>query len=137
MVNGSPLTLAVGAVTAEVTVHGGSLIKVDAIVLQCVNQHLHCAGNLPLGVRILHTEKQHASALVGHPLGGEALHKVAQMDKAGGGGSHTGDDRALRHLTGGIHLFKGFGRVGNVGKQKIGKSLIVHSYYLFTLSYFT
>ena len=133
MINGSPLPLTVGTIIARITAHGGSFVKVNAIMLQCVNQHLYRAGNLPLGIGILHTQEQHASALVGHPLGGETLHQVAQMDKAGGRGGHTGDDRALGNLTGRILLLQGFRGVGYVGKQKVGKSLIIHSNYLFTL----
>ena len=128
VVNGSLLTLAVGAVVSGIAVHGGAFVKMDAVVLQSVDEHLHRAGNLSFGIGILHPEEKHTAALVGHPLGGQPLHQVAQMHKASGGGGHTGNDRTLRNLTGRVLLFKRFGRIGYIGKQEIGKGLIIHKF---------
>ncbi len=127
VVDGRPLTLTVGAVKTVVAVHGGTLVKVDAVVLQGVDEHLHRAGNLPLGIGVLHPEEQNAAALVGHPLGGQALHQIAQVDKAGGGGSHPGDDGTLRDAAGGIFFFQRLRGFRHVRKQKLGKCLIIHT----------
>ena len=106
MINVSPLTLAVGAVCAVVAVHGGTLIKVNAIMLQCVDEHFHSPGDFPFGVGILNTKKQHTAGLVGHPFTGQSLNQITQVDKSGGGWSHPGDDGAFRKITGREPLFK-------------------------------
>ena len=120
MVDVRPLTLAVGAVDALIALHGGAFVKGNAVMLQGFDQHLHRTGNLPLGIGVLHPQEQYAAGLMGHPLGGQPLHQIAQMDKAGGGGSHPGDHSALRQLTGRealLHVLRGF---VYVRKQKIG-----------------
>ena len=127
MVDIRPLTLAVGAVGAVVAIHGGALVKVDAVVLQGVNQNLHRAGNLPLGIGVLHPQEQYAAALMGHPLGGQTLHQIAQMDKTRGGGSHPGNHRALGQPPGGIFFFERLRSFCHVGEQKRGQCLIIHS----------
>ena len=84
-------------------------------MLQSVDQNLHRTGNFTLGIGVLNTQKQYALALVRHPFGGQTLHQIAQMDKAGRGGSHTGDHRTLRIVTGRelcFHLFRGLGYIG-------------------------
>ena len=133
MVDFRPLTLAVGAVGAVVSINGGALIKVDVVVLQGRNEHLHRAGNLPLGIGILHPEEQNAVCPVGHPLGDHALDQVAQVYKACGRGSHTGDHGALRQIALGEPCFQLLRRGGHIGKQKLSKCLIIHKKYLFVI----
>ena len=133
MVDVRPLPLAVGAVFSLVAIHSGALVKLDAIVLQGVNQHLHSPGNLPLGIGILYPQEQHTAALMGHALGGQALHQVAQVDKAGGGGSHAGNDGTLGHVPRGIFCFQLLRRHGDVGKKQLSQFLIIHGIYLFML----
>ena len=99
----------------------------NVVVLQGFNQHLHRAGNLPLGVGVFHTEKQYAAGLMRHPLGDHALHQIAQMDKTGGGGRHPGADCAFRQFPPGILILNIFRRLRYVGKQKRGKCQIVHN----------
>ena len=127
MVDLRTLTLTVGAVIAVVAVHGCALVKVDAVVLQSVDEHLHRAGDLPLCVRVLHPQEQHAAALMGHPLRGQALHQIAQMDKAGGGGGHPGDDSPFGQLPGRVFFFQRLRCFCHVGEQKRGQCLIIHS----------
>ena len=127
MIDRGALALTVGAVGAGIAVDGRALVKVDAIVLQRIDEHLHGARHLTLGVRILHAEEQHAAGLVRHTLGDKALHKVAQMDKARGGGSHAGDDRALGKVAGGITRLKVFRRFRHVRKEQGGKSFLIHN----------
>ena len=126
MVDGGPLALTVRTVVAAVAVNGCALIKVDVVVLQGADEHFHSAGNLPLGIGVLHPQEQYAAALMGHPFGDHALHQVAQVDKTGGGGGHAGDYRTLGHLTLGKTRFHLLGRFGHIGKQKAGQSLIIH-----------
>ena len=85
-------------------------------MLQGVDEHLHSTGNLTLGIGVLHTEEEHAAGLVRHALGGQALHQVAQVDKARGRGGHTGDHCALRQLTLGIMSLQILWGIGHVGK---------------------
>ena len=87
-------------------------------MLQRVDEHLHGARHLALGVRILHAEEQHAAGLVRHALGDQPLHQIAQMDKAGGGGSHTGDNSPFGHISGGIFFFQLLAGGGDIGEQK-------------------
>ena len=96
-------------------------------MLQRVDEHLHGARHLALGVCILHAEEQHAAGLVCHTLGDKALHKVAQMDKARGGGSHAGNDRAFGKVAGGITRLKVFRRFRHVRKEQGGKSFLIHN----------
>ena len=120
MVDGGTLTLTVGAVCAHIAVYGSTLIEGNAVVLQSIDQHLHGTGDLTLGVGVLYTQKKHAAALVRHPLRGQALHQIAQMDKTGGGGGHTGDHGTLRGIAAGepgLHSLRCF---GNIGEKKIG-----------------
>ena len=128
MVDCGSLALAVGAVSAVVAVNGSAFIKIDIVKFQGVDQHLNCAGNFPLGIGVLHPEKQHAAGLVGHPLGNGALHQVAQMDKAGGGGGHPGYNRALGQAALGKTRFQFLRRCGYVGEEQFGKRLIIHSH---------
>ena len=118
MVDTGALTLTVGAIAAVVAIDGGTLVKVDAIVLQRFNQNLHCTGNLPLCIGVLHPQEQHAAALVCHTFTGQTLHQIAQMDKAGGGGSHTGDNSPFGHISGGIFFFQLLAGGGDIGEQK-------------------
>ena len=120
MVDVCPLTLAVRTVNAIVALHGGAFVKGNAVMLQGFDQHLHRTGNFPLGIGVLHPKEQHAAGLVGHPLGGQPLHQIAQMDKTGGGGGHPGDHSALRQLTGREALLHGLRGFVYVRKQKIG-----------------
>ena len=116
MVNSSPLALLVWAVGAAVAVFGKALVKLNAVVLQGVDENLHSAGDLSLGVSILHPQEQHTAALVAHSLRNSALYKVAQVDKTGGRGGHAGNDRALRQAAGreaGVHIRR---RVRYMGK---------------------
>ena len=131
MVDGSTLTLTVGTVVAVVTVNDSAFIELNTVVLQGVDQNFHSAGNFPLGIGIFHTKEQNTFTLVCHTLCDQPLNQVAQMDKAGGGGSHTGDDGTFRQIPlgeAGIHFFRGF---GNIGEQQLGKSLIIHNKNLF------
>ena len=109
MVDLRPLPLAVGAVGPPVPGEGGSLVKGDAIVGQGFNEHLHRPGHFPLGVGILHPEEQHAAGLVGHALGDDTLHQVAQVDKAGGAGGHAGDNRPAGQGRGGYCSSRAWG----------------------------
>ena len=119
MVNGGTPALTVRAVAAVVTVNGGTFVKADVIVAQSVDEHLYGTGHFPFRVRILHPQEQHTAALVAQPLGDGALHQIAQMDKAGGGGSHTGDDCTLREISCGEACLQILRCVGHIGKQKI------------------
>ena len=130
VIDGSSLTLTVGAVNAVVAVHGGTFVKVDAVVLQGLNQHLDGAGDLTLGIGVLHPQEQHTAAAVGHTLGGQTLHQVAKMDKAGGGGRHTGNHGAFGNAAGGIFFFQHLRGVCDIGKQELSKCGIIHSHYL-------
>ena len=127
MVNCGSLTLTIGAISAVFAVHGGAFVKVDVVEFQGVDQHLHGTGNLPLGVRILHPEVQHAAGLVGHSFRNRALHQIAQMDKSGRGGGHPGNHRALGKIALGEPGFQMLGRFGHVGKKQFGKRLIIHN----------
>jgi hypothetical protein len=49
------------------------------------------------------------------------------MDKAGGGGGHTGDHGTLRELTEREPLLQHFRGIGYMGKQKPSKCLIIHN----------
>ena len=119
MVNVRSLPLMVGTVNAHISIQGCAFIKMNPVVLQGVDQNLHGAGDLPLGVRILHPEEQHAAALVGHTFRGQTLHQVAQMDEAGGGGSHPGDNSPFRKISGGETLLQGLRSIGYMGKQQL------------------
>ena len=103
----------------------------NAIVLQGFNQNLHRTGDFPLGIGILYPQKQHAAALMGHPLGGKSLHQIAQMDKAGGGGCHPGDNCPFRDIAGGIFGFQLLTGHGDIRKQQLGQCVKIHSNYLF------
>ena len=119
MINICPLTLTVRAVCAAVTVHGGTFVKVNAIMLQGFNQNFYGAGDLPLGIGVLNPKKEHTAGLVCHTFTGQTLDQIAQMDKAGRRGSHPGDDSALRKITGRETLFKILRGLCHVGKKKI------------------
>ena len=54
--------------SAVVTGDGRALVKVDAVVLERVDQHLDRAGDLALCVGVLDPEEEHAARLVGKPL---------------------------------------------------------------------
>ena len=117
MVDGSALTLTVGAIATLVAFDGSALIKVDAVVFQRIDKHFHSTGDFPLGVGIFHTQEENAARLMAHTLRNGALNQVAQMDKTGGGGSHTGDDGTFGELPcgePGLHLL---GSLGYIGKQ--------------------
>ena len=118
MVDTGALTLTVGAIAAVVAIDGGTLVKVDAIVLQRFNQNLHRTGNLPLRIGVLHPQEQNAAALMRHALTGQTLHQIAQMDKAGGGGSHTGDNSSFGQISLGIFFFQLLAGGGDIGEQK-------------------
>ena len=96
----------------------GAFIKIDAVVLQRVDQHFHSAGNLTLGIGVLHTEEQHAAALMAHTFGNGALHQVAEMYKTSGRGGHTGNHSAFRQLTGREAGFHFLGSLGHMGEQQ-------------------
>ena len=130
MVDLCALTLAVGAVSAVVTGDGRALVKVDAVVLERVDQHLDRTGNLALGIRVLHAQKQHAAGLVRHALGDQPLHQIAQMDKAGGRGRHARDNCAFRQIARREALFHVFRRRRDVGEQKLSKPCCIHESYL-------
>ena len=117
VVNCGSLTLTVGAISAVVAVHGGAFVKVDVVEFQGVDEHLHRTGNLPLGIGVLYPEVQHAAGLVGHPFRNRALHQIAQMDKSGRGGSHSGNHRTLGKITLGEPGFQLLGSFGHVGKK--------------------
>ena len=127
MIDGRPLALTVGTIDAVIAVHGSALVKVNAVVLECLDEHLHRTGNLPLGIGVLHPQEQHAAALMGHPLGGQSLHQVAQVDKARGGRCHSGDYRALRQIPERIFFFQSLRGFRDLRKQKLGKCLIIHT----------
>ena len=131
VVNVRPLPLIIGAICAAVTVCGGALIKLNAVMLQRFNQHLYRTGNLPLGIGVLHPQEQNAAALMGHTLGGQALDQIAQMDKTGGGGGHAGDDGALGYISGRKFLLQLLRRHGDIGKKKFCQCLLIHNNYLF------
>ena len=115
MVNGSTLTLTVGAVVAVVTVDGSAFVKLNAVVLQGVDQNFHSAGNFPLGVGVFHPKEQNAFTLVSHTLCNQTLDQIAQMDKTGGRGSHTGHNCAFCQLAlgeTGFHFVRSFRDIG-------------------------
>ena len=126
MVNSGPLTLAVGAVNAVVTIHCGAFVKMNTIMLQGVDQNLHSSGNLPLSIGILHPQKQNAAALMRHALGGQALNQVAQVDKSGGRGGHTGDNRAFRYIPQGKSGLQIFRSIRYIREKQLSKCLIIH-----------
>ena len=126
MVNIRPLALAVGAVIAGIPVHGGPFVKVDAVVLQRVDEDLHRTGDLPLGIGVLHPQEQHAAALVGHPLGGQALDQVAQVNKARRRGGHPGDHSPFRQVPGGIFRFQLCLGHGDLWEKKVCKGIRIH-----------
>ena len=127
MVNGGSLALTVGAIQAVVTIVGSAFVKLNAIVLEGVDQHLHGTGDLPLGIGVLHAKEQNAAGLVSHTLGGQSLHQVAQVNKTGGRGGHTGNNCPFGDISGGEPLFQSFRRVGHIGEKQISQSLIIHS----------
>ena len=102
-------------------------------MLQRFDQHLHRAGNLPLGIGILNPQKEHAAALVGHALRGQALNQISQMDKPGGGGSHSGDNRSLRHIPRRVFGFQLLRGHGDMGEQKLCQCKVIHCFYLFLM----
>ena len=55
------------------------------------------------------------------------LHQIAQMDKSGRGGSHSGNHRTLRKVALGEPGFQLLGSFGHVGKKQFGKRLIIHN----------
>ena len=120
MVNRSTLTLTVRTVNTIVTIVGSAFVKCDAVVLQSVDKNFHSAGNFTLCVGIFHAQEQNTTRLVAHALGNGALHQVAQMDKAGGRGSHTGNNSAFRQLTGGKTGFHFLGSFRHLGKKELG-----------------
>ena len=126
MVNIRALTLTVGAVAAVVAVDGGAFVKGDAVVLQGADEHLHRPRNLTLGVGILYAQKQNAAGLMSHALGHQALHQIAQMDKARGGGGHARNDRALRCIAGRKAFLQLVGSHRYVRKKQICKSGCIH-----------
>ena len=127
VVNCGSLTLTVGAISAVVAVHGGAFVKVDVVEFQGVDEHLHRTGNLPLGIGVLYPEVQHAAGLVGHPFRNRTLHQIAQMDKSGRGGSHSGNHRTLGKVALGEPGFQLLGSFGHIGKKQFGKRLIIQS----------
>ena len=90
-------------------------------MLQGVNEHFHRAGNLSFCVGVLHPQEEHAAALMGHALGGQSLHQIAQMDEAGRGGGHPGDHCALGQLSGGIFFFERLRGFCHVREQKFSQ----------------
>jgi len=128
VVNGGALTLTVGTVLAVVAVDGSAFVKADVVMLQRIDQYFHSAGNFTLGVGILHPEEKYAAGLVSHALRDHALNQVAQVDKTGGGGSHTGDNGAFSQLTAGEALLHLGGSFGHIGEQKLCQCLIIHKY---------
>ena len=130
-----PLPLTVGAVVAAVAGLGGALVKADAVVGQSVDEHLHSARHLSLGVGVLHPQEENAAALVGHTFGDQALNQIAQMDKACGRGGHAGDDRALGDLALGEARLQLLRRGGHMGKQKLCKFHRVHCRYLVSFGF--
>ena len=127
------LALTIGAVNAVVSVNGSALVKMNTVMLQGVYQNFHSAGNFTLGIGIFDTQEEDAAALMCHALRGQALNQVAQVDKTGGGGSHTGDDCAFGNFTQGKLFLERFGGICYMGKQKISKCLIIHNKNLFSL----
>ena len=119
VINPGPLALTVRTVNAVVTIDGCPFIETDIIMLQRVDEYLHGAGDLPLGVGVLHPEKQHASGLVSHPFGNHALHQIAQMHKAGRGRRHPGDHSSFRQVPLGKPCFHFLRSLGHIGKQKV------------------
>ena len=113
----SSLPLTVRAVVTEVATVGRAFVKGDAVMLQGVNQHLHRARHFPFGIGIFYTQKQHTAALVSHTLRDQTLYQITQMDKAGRGGRHTGDDCALGGVTGGEFCLSLLRTLGHIGKQ--------------------
>ena len=99
-------------------------------MLQRIDQHLNRTGNLALGVGILHAQKQDTAGLVRHALGNESLHQIAQMDKAGGGGRHAGDDRAFGKAAGRIALLQLLRRFGHLREKELCKPCCIHRNYL-------
>ena len=130
MVDVRALALAVGTVSAGIAGFGRALVKVDAVVLQGVDEHLDRAGYLALGIGVLHAQKQNAAGLVRHALCHETLHQIAQMDKTGRGRRHTRDDRALGQFARRETLLKLFRRSGNVREKKLCKPCCIHGIYL-------
>ena len=127
MIDGSSLTLAVRTVSTVVTGVGSTLVKENVVMLQRVNQNFHSAGNFTLGVGIFYAQKQHTAALVGHTFRNHTLNQVAQMDKAGGRGGHTGNHSSFGNITQWETLLQCFRGVCYIGKQKISQCLIIHN----------
>ena len=125
MIDRSSLPLTIGTVDAVVAIVGSAFVKLNTVVLQSVNQNLHSAGNFPLGIGVLNTKEQHTAALMAHTLGNCALNQVAQMDKAGGRGGHTGNYSALGKVSDRIACFYHFRGVSDMGKQQLRKCLEV------------
>ena len=130
MINVRALTLAVGAVVARVAVLRRALVKMNAVVLQGVNQHLDRARDLALGVGILDAEEQHSAGLVRHALGNKTLHQIAEVDEARRRRCHTRNDRALRDVSRGITLLQLLGRGRDIREQKLCQCGRIHCKYL-------
>ena len=132
MIDFGTLPLTVRAVITVVTVNGSAFVEMDPIMLQRFDQHFYGAGNLPLGIGILHPKKQNAAALMGHPLRGQPLNQITKVNKTGGGRGHTGDDGSLGNISRGVFRFHLLRCRGNLGEEQLGQCAIIHGNYLFT-----
>ena len=136
MIDVRALPLAVGAVSTHIAVLRRALIKMNAIVLQGVDQHLHRAGDLALGIGVLHAKEEHAARLVRHAFGDESLHQIAEMHKARRRRCHTRNDRALRRLACGIARLQFLRRGRNIREQKLCQCGRIHHKYLLLFKFF-
>ena len=128
LVDRAALTLPVGAVRARLAVRRRAFVEADAEVVQRVDQHGNGAFDFALVVRILDAQERHAAAAVGQTLIREGAVQIAQVDKTGGAGTHTGDHGTFRQIALGISCFQFFGRGRNVGEQQFRQLGIVHMF---------
>ena len=128
LVDAAAFALPIGAVSAGLAVRRRAFVEADAEIIQRVDQHGDGAFHFALVVRILDAQERYAAAAVGQTLVREGAVQVAQMDKTGGTGAHTGDHSTFRQIALGISCFQFFRRGRNVGEQQFRQLGIVHMF---------
>ena len=119
-----PMALGVGAVSAglRLVVHR-ALVKGNAEIPQALGDQPDAALHLALFIGILNAQDDPAAGGVGHPLGDHGGKYAADVQKARGAGGEAGHLRALLQVSGRKLLLQQLvGRLGHMGKQKLGKT---------------
>ena len=127
MIDLHPLPLSVGPIVAVIPIQGGALVKLQAKVVEHLEDGLHAAGYRALEVGVLNAQVEDPVAQVGQPLVGDGAEQVPQVHKACGAGGNPGDLCPLRQIAGGIAPLQVLRCRGHTAKEALSQIIIVHS----------